>query len=141
MGTLVASERLAETAVNVNHAHLLGQTISKADARAAEQFLVSRYYQDIPKSIRKARKPNPRWASIPKSFNLSDAEKAAKPKAITGESVANASMRMIHSRETARALYVLSDITGSATTEADELCDHVRVTGDSIASEWSLPFY
>lgn len=136
----LVADGLAQTAINVNHAHLLGLKITKSDAAAAEKYLRSRYFQNIPQKIREAKSPNPRWAQIPSMFNLTDHEVKSKPKTITGESVANASMKMIHSREAARALYVLREITGSETPEADELCANVRVTGDAV-SAGKKPFF
>ncbi|MEM7362445.1 MAG: hypothetical protein AAF525_00345 [Pseudomonadota bacterium] len=138
--TLIIPDSLAGTVNSVNHADWFHQKITKRDAREAETFLRSRYFQNIPQKIREAKNPNPRWALVPKLFNLFDDEARAKPKSITGEPLANASMRMIHSRETARALYVLGEITGNDTSEADELSTTVRLSGGGIMAK-KLPFF
>ena len=117
---------LAATVARIEDARLFGGKISKADAAAASQWIVGRYWQDIPEAIRNAAKPNPRWAAIPKSFNLTDAERRQKPRTFTGEALANAALRAVHSREAARALFILGEVLGKTAPEALDLCGSVR---------------
>lgn len=132
---LTDERSLARSARNVNEAHFLGRDIDKSDARAAIDWIRSRYWQDIPERIRQSAKPDPRWAAIPKSFNLTDDDRRAGPRTITGEPVANASMRMVHSREAARAMLILGDLTGEPVSEAEELCASVRHTADHLEAK------
>lgn len=130
--SLVDANSLARTAEQVNHAHFFRETITKQQAREASQWIVSRYSVDIPDQIRKAAKPNPRWASLPKSFNLTEAERRLKPRTFTGEPLANASLRMVHGREAARALFICGAILGRTATEALSLCESVRDTASRL---------
>lgn len=130
--SFVDSGSLAKTADQVNHAHFFGEKITKQDAREASKWIVSRYWQDIPDRIRNSAKPNPRWASVPKSFNLTDAERRKKPKTFTGESLASASLRMVHSREATRALFILGEVIGEPPSEALSLCESVRDTANHL---------
>ena len=104
---LVDFESLAKTAENVNHAYLFDQKITRSDARETAKWITARYCQDIPERIRNAAKPDPRWFTVPKSFNLTHADRQSKPKTSTGETITNASFRMVHSREATRALFIL----------------------------------
>ncbi len=58
-------------------------------------------------------------------LHLTDEDRRAKLRSFTGEPVQNASMRMIYSREAARALFVLSKVTGEPVAEAGEHCASV----------------
>jgi len=130
--SLVDANSLARTAEQVNHAHFFRETITQQQAREASRWIVSRYWQDIPDQIRNAPKPNPRWASVPKSFNLTEAERRRKPKTFTGERLANAALRMVHSREAARALFICGAILGETPPEALSLCKSVRDTASRL---------
>ena len=133
-------EGLAETVARVNHARFFGETITQQQARAVDRLIVSRYAQDIPAAVRNAVKPNPRWASIPKSFNLTVKERRAKPTTYTGEPLANASLRMVHSREAARALFICGAVLGRTAPEALSLCEAVRTTANSLKKQGSPLF-
>lgn len=52
----------------------------------------------------------------------------------------NASLRMVHSREAARALFVLGDVVGAPAPQAIELCDSVRHTANDL-KEQRLPLF
>ena len=123
---------LAAVVDDVNHADFFGESITKKDARAASRWIRSRFRQNIPASVLAAKKPNPRWAAVPKTFVLTDEDRKSKLRSFTGEPVQNASMRMIYSREAARALFVLRDVTGGAVPEAEEQC--ASVFGGAVAS-------
>lgn len=110
---------LAEVTDSVNQAHFFGEKIGKREAGQAIDWLTSCYRQDLPKSILESKRPNPKWAAMPKSFALTEEDRASKLKAFTGEPVQNASMRAIYSRETARALLILSKLTGRDVPEAE----------------------
>ncbi len=116
---------LATVVDDVNHADFFGHSITKKDARAASRWIRSRFRQNIPAKIRAAKNPDPRWAAIPKTFVLTESDRKSKLRAFTGEPVQNASMRMIYSREAARALFVLSNVTSELVPEADEQCASV----------------
>lgn len=131
---------LAGTVAQVNHARFFGETITQQDARAASRLIVSRYGQDIPDAIRNAARPNPRWASIPKSFNLTEQERRRKPGTFTGEALANASLRMVHSREAARALFICGAVLGDTAPEALALCESVRETANGLRKQNSPLF-
>ena len=137
---LIDADSLAKTAENVNHAYLFDQKITKADARDTAKWITARYGQDIPERIRNAAKPNPRWATIPKSFSLTDADRRAKPKTFTGEPIANASLRTVHSREATRALFILGKVTGGPAPEALELCGTVRETASRLKEQGQALF-
>ena len=126
---------LAETVAQVSHAHFFGEILTQQEAKAAKRLIVSRYGQDIPDAIRKAAKPHPRWASIPKSFNLTEEERRRNPTTFTGEPLANASLRMVHSREAARALFIVGAILGDTPPEALTLCDSVRETATGLKKQ------
>jgi hypothetical protein len=138
--SLVDSSSLANTADRINHAHFFGEKITKQDAREASRWIVSRYSQDIPERIRNSAKPDPRWASIPKSFNLTAAERRKKPKTFTGEPLANASLRAVHSREATRALFILGAVLGEPSSEALSLCESVRDTANHLKTH-GTPLY
>ncbi len=121
----IDEKSLATVVDDVNHAHFFGHSPTKKDARAATAWIRSRFWQDIPAKIRAAKNPDPRWAAIPKTFVLTDQDQKSKLRAFTGEPVQNASMRMIYSREAARALLVLSEVTGQRVPEAEEHCASV----------------
>ncbi len=131
--SLLDPDSLAQTAENINHAVYTDAVIDRVQAKAANEFMKSCYRQDIPKKILQASKPNPAWASIPKSFNLTESDRQRKPRTFTGESVANASLRMVHSREAARAQLQLASITGESKVEAEELCATVRQTAERLS--------
>ncbi len=133
--SFVDSGSLASTADRVNHAHLFGEKITKRDAKEATTWIVSRYWQNIPERIRNSAKPDPRWAAVPKSFNLTDADRRRKPKTFTGEPLANAALRMVHNREAARALFVLGGVLGKTAPEALSLCASVRDTADQLEQQ------
>ena len=138
--SFVDSGSLARTADQVNHAHFFGEKITKRDAREASKWIVSRYWQAIPERIRNSAKPNPRWASVPKSFNLTDVERRKKPRTFTGEALANASLRMVHSREAARALFILGAVLDEHPSEAFSLCESVRDTANHL-KEHGTPLF
>jgi hypothetical protein len=137
---LIDADSLAKTAENVNHAHLFDQKITKADARETVKWITARYAQDTPERIRNSAKPNPRWAKVPKSFNLTDADRRAKPKTFTGEPIANASLRTVHSREATRALFILGKVTGGPAPEALELCGTVHETASRLKAQGQALF-
>jgi len=130
--SFVDADSLAATVDRVNHAHLFREKITQRDAREASAWIRSRYWQAIPERIRDSAKPNPRWAFVPESFNLTDAERRTKPCTFTGEPLANAALRMVHSREAARALYILGAVLGETPAEALTLCKSVRDTADHL---------
>ena len=134
------ADSLAETVAWVNHARFFGETITHQQARAADRLIVSRYGQDIPAALRNAAKPNPRWASIPESFNLTEKERRQKPGTFTGEPLANASLRMVQSREAARALFICGAVLGRVAPEALSLCESVRMTANSLEQQGSPLF-
>src|SRR5262245_20341572 len=138
--SFVDSGSLAKTVDQINHAHFFGEKITKQDAREASKWIVSRYWQAIPERIRSSATPDPRWAAVPKSFNLTDAERRTKPKTFTGEALADASLRMVHSREAARALFILGTVLGGPASEALSLCESVRATADEL-KEHGTPLY
>lgn len=130
--SFVDSGSLANTADQVNRAHFFGEKITKRDAKEASKWIVSRYWQAIPERIRNSATPDPRWAAIPKIFNLTDADRRKKPKTFTGEALANASLRMVHSREATRALFILGTVLGEPAPEALSHCESVRGTADHL---------
>ncbi len=129
---------LARVVDDVNHADFFGHSINKKDAWDASRWIQSRFRQNIPAKIRAAKNPDPRWAAIPKTFVLTDEDRKSKLRAFTGEPVQNASMRMIYSREAARALFVLSRVTSEPVPEADEQCASVFGEEDAASREPKL---
>jgi hypothetical protein len=129
---------LATVVDEVNHADFFGHSITKKDARAASRWIRSRFKRNIPAKILAAKNPDPRWAAIPKTFVLTEADYESKLRAFTGELVQNASMRTIYSREAARALFVLSDVTGEPVPEADEQCASVFGEEEAASREPKL---
>ena len=130
--------RLATVVDDVNHADFFGHSITKKDARAASRWIRSRFRQNIPAKIRAAKNPDPRWSAIPKTFVLTDEDRKSKLRTFTGEPVQNASMRMIYSREAARALLVLSNVTSEPVPEADEQCASVFGEEEAASREPKL---
>jgi hypothetical protein len=130
--SFVDSASLASTTERINHAHLFGEQITKRDAKEANAWIVSRYWQNIPERIDISANPDLRWVSFPKSFNLTDADRRRKPKTFTGEPLANAALRMVHNREAARALFVLGGVLGKTAPEALSLCASVRDIADQL---------
>lgn len=123
---------LAKVSENVNHAHFFGEKIGKSEARDATKWISGRFQQNLPARVRAQANPDPKWAKVPKSFVLTKSDLATRLHTFTGEPVKGASMRAIHSREAARALLILSEVTGKPVPEAEEHCRIVRATVDGL---------
>ena len=54
------------------------------------------------------------------------------PEPSRGEPLANATLRMVHAREAARALYVLADLTGDIPDEAKALSGNLSVAATAM---------
>ncbi len=130
--TILDSSSLAKTSENVNHAHFFGEKIGKSEARDAIKWISGRHMQLLPPSVQAQANPDPKWAQVPESFVLTKSDFATRLHTFTGEPVKGASMRAIHSREAARALIILSEVTGKRVPEAEEHCRLVRFTADHL---------
>ncbi len=120
--TLTNGDSLAQTTDNVLQADFFGDKIGKKDARAAIEFLNSRYLPAWPKN----KKVPPEQQ--PHIFRLTDSDKASRLHSFMGEAVSGAAARMTHSREAARALLVLGKLTGTPVPNAEAHCREMRVT-------------
>lgn len=112
--SLTNDDSLAETTDNISRADFFGDEIAKRDANQAIRMIDSRYVPAWPKN-----KKIPA-AEQPRIFRLTDSDFQGRLRTFTGETVQNAAAIMIHSREAARALVILGDLTGKPVPEADE---------------------
>jgi hypothetical protein len=127
------STSLAKVTEKVNHAHFFGDKIDKTEAEKAITWITSRYGRVLPASVQAQANPDPRWAAVPPIFHLTETDLKSPVHTFTGEPLKNASMRMIHSREAARALLILSEVTGTPVPEAKEHCVGTGYVANSCA--------
>ena len=125
---------------SVNRAHFFNEKITKKEAQSATKLIEERYHQDLPAKILAMKNPDPKWAAVPRSFALSNDEKKQKQKTFTGEPQTGASMRAVQSREAARALTILGDITGEASMQATEHKNGVRLVAETLRNS-KLPLF
>ncbi len=119
-------DSLAETTDNIIRATFFGEKIAKRDANEAIRLLTSRYLPAWPKNKKIPPEKQPHM------FRLTDSDFQGRLRTFTGESVQGAAAQMIHSREAARALVVLGDLTGKPVTEAKKHCAETLLTAKTL---------
>ncbi len=125
---------------DINRAHFFGEQIKKRDSRQAITYIERRYRQDLPARILAMANPDPKWAALPLSFSLDNDEKLQKLPTFTGERQQGASMRAVQSREAARALLIVGEITGKSSEVAAAHIRDVRTVATHLRHDRS-PLY
>jgi hypothetical protein len=132
--SLTNDTSLAKTTDNINRADFFGDKITKRDANEAIRMIASRYLPAWPKNKKIPPEAQPRI------FQLTESDVRGRLQTFTGEPVQNAAARMIHSREAARALVVLGDLTGKRVPQADNHCAATRHTAKELPARGKTLF-